>query len=205
MAEREHGASLSAAVDGIVLAAGRGERIGRPKAELELGGQTFLEHALAALLGGGCRSVVVVVADQREVLVTGPADDVVYVRNPDPDSEQVDSLRIGLKALPVDTAAAMVLPVDVPAVRPETVAALIQAFDREDCVIVRPVHDGRPGHPTLFARPLFPELCTPGLPRGAESIVELHAAGTRDVVVDDAGVLLDVDTPADLRRLVEGA
>ncbi len=194
---------MNAPIDGIVLAAGRSLRMGAPKAELELDGRTFLRRAVDALREGGCRSVVVVVGERRDA--AGPPEDgVVYTLNPDPGSQQVASLRIGLRALPADAAAAAVLPVDIPAVRPDTVRRLLEAFAAGGALAVRPVAGGRPGHPTLFARALFRELSAPGLPRGAESVLEAHPGRIRDVPVDDPGILLDVNTPDDLRRLAGG-
>ncbi len=199
-------------VDGIVLAAGRSSRMGAPKAALDLEGQTFLARCIALLREGGCRSVVVVLPDQHAAAtIAGPgpgaADDVVITINPDPGSQPIDSLRIGLAALPADAAAAAVLPVDSPAAQPETVRRLLRAFREAEpgrALVVRPVHGGEPGHPTLFARPLFRELATDALPHGAETVVERHAGARLDVPVDDPGVARNVNTPDDYRSLLEG-
>src|SRR5512146_2769157 len=80
-------------VDGIVLAAGRSSRMGRPKAGLELDGRTFLERCVSLLQEGGCRAVVVVVAAGAAPDLPG---DVVQAVNPDAGSQQIDSIRIGL-------------------------------------------------------------------------------------------------------------
>ncbi len=204
------GETHAGAVAGLVLAAGRSGRMGRPKAELELEGRTFLERCIDALLGGGCRSVVVVLGGATPPGETGPAgarEGVVYTHNPDPASQQIDSIRIGLAALPADSAGAAVLPVDAPAVRADTVRRLIDAFRAArgtSGLVVRPVHGGLAGHPTIFARALFPELSRAGLPHGAESVVEAHAAARLDVEVADAGIAGNVNTPGDYDRLVEG-
>ncbi len=201
-------------VDGIVLAAGRSSRMGRSKAALELGGRSFLERCVELLRKGGCRSIVVVVSDPAIVGATAAAEaagaadpaglrDVVFVRNPDPASEQIASIRIGLDALPADAAGAAILPVDAPSVRPDTVRALLEAFGRGGAavLIVRPVHGEQPGHPTIFARALFPELSGPDLPQGAETVIEQHAAARLDVPVDDPGVAANVNTPDDYQEL----
>ncbi len=193
------------AVDGIVLAAGRSSRMGRAKAELVLDGRTFLDRCVGVLLAGGCRSVVVVLGGEADP--AEPArDGVLHARNPDPGSQPIDSLRIALDALPVDSAGVAVLPVDAPAVRGDTVRTLIDAFRSappRSGLVVRPVHHGRPGHPTIFARALYPELSGGSLPRGAESVVAAHATARLDVAVDDPGIAGNVNTPDDYDRLVE--
>jgi len=192
------------AIDGIVLAAGRSSRMGRPKAELELDGRSFLDRCIAALRAGGCRSVMVVLGEAPGV--GAPREGVVYNLNPDPGSQPIDSIRIGLGALPADSAGAAVLPVDAPAVRADTVRRLIDAFRSAagtTGLVVRPLYEGRPGHPTIFARALFPELSGGGLAHGAESVVEAHAPARLDVEVDDPGIAANVNTPDDYVRLVE--
>jgi molybdenum cofactor cytidylyltransferase len=187
-------------IDAVVLAAGRSSRMGEPKPLLELDGQSFIERAVHTLRDGGCRVVVAVVNEDadwtaRLADVTG----ALVVLNDHPEAEQIDSLRLALPHIPDDAAGALVLPVDHPKVRTETVAALIDAFRAQPAPIVRPTHRGRPGHPTLFARTLFTEMMQGDLPHGARSVIERHERDVRDIDVDDPGVVVDVNTPDDYR------
>ncbi|MFN3371792.1 MAG: NTP transferase domain-containing protein, partial [Sphingomonadaceae bacterium] len=61
---------------------------------------------------------------------------------------------------------------------------------------VVPVHAGRRGNPAGFARALWPRLMALEGDRGAGAI--LDSLGVEAVAVDDPGVHLDVDRPADL-------
>lgn len=189
------------AVAGVVLAAGRSSRMGRPKALLPVAGETFLEHAVATLLGGGCHPVVAVIPPGSPGLAL-EADGAGgrAVVNPEPEAEQVESLRIALAALPAGAAAAVVLPVDFPHARAAVVAALIAGFRARGAPIVRPVHRGTPGHPVLFSREIWSEFSAPGLAHGARDVVRRHRAGILEVPVDERGVTVDIDTPADYER-----
>lgn len=192
------------AVGGVVLSAGRSARMGEPKALLEVDGRTFLEAAAEALLEGGCREVVVVAgATDRGVADAARQLPLTLTRAP-AGSEQIDSVRTGLDALSPDLLAAVVLPVDHPLVSATTVAALIDASRSDPEAIIRPTRNGRPGHPTLFPRTVWPRLDDPALPRGARSVVESPDTRTVNVPVDDAGILADIDTPGDYRRWVAG-
>jgi len=190
-------------VAGIVLAAGRSSRMGRPKPLLPVEGGTFLARAIAVLRQGGCDPVVAVVApgeeEERMRRIAGEAGARVVV-NRLADAEQVDSLRAGLDAVGDGPEGAVVLPVDVPVSDGAVVGALIRAFAAGGAPIVRPVHADRPGHPVLFARRVWDELREPGLERGARDVVRRHHSEIDDVPIDDAAVERDVDTPAEYRR-----
>lgn len=189
------------AVDGVVLAAGRSSRMGSAKPLLEADERSFVERAVDALRQGGCRNVLVVIRPGADQVGTAASEaGARVVVNPDDSSEQIDSLRLGLRNLEPGARGALVLPVDHPLVRAGTARALIDRFADGAGDIVRPVHDGRPGHPTLFASTLFDALFDSSLEHGAESVVESHAAARVDVEVDDPGVLADIDSPADYDR-----
>lgn len=182
--------------------------MGAPKALLEMEGRTFVDRAVGAMRDGGCDEVVVVTgpADREEtprVRAAAEAAGARVVSNPSAESEQIDSLHRALAALDPDAEAMLVTPVDYPALTPAVVSALIAGFRRAPAPVARPTHAGGHGHPVLFAREVFPELLRGDLPEGARSVVHAHAARMLEVEVDEPGVLVDVDTPADYRRLRE--
>jgi molybdenum cofactor cytidylyltransferase len=192
---------------GIVLAAGRSRRMGAPKAFLRVGQSTFLEHAVRVLTEGGCELVIVVTGPlddetAREIAEEAAGLDAGIAVNPHADSEQADSLRIALYALPPHARAAVVAPVDVPDVSGALVRAVIQAWRDTDAPIAVPERDGKHGHPVLFDRRVFGELMRADLPEGARSVVHAHARDLAAVPVD--ALPADVDTPEDYRRWRDG-
>ena len=194
-------------IAGIVLAAGRSRRMGRPKAFLSLGGRSFLERAVAALRGGGCDPVVVVAGPlgdlaADEIATAAAGLGATVARNPDADSPQVASLRAGLRALGAEVQAAVVTPVDVPRADAETVRALSAAFAAGGAPVAQPFDGVRHGHPVLFARAVWPELMADPLPDGARTVIHAHAARRAEVRV--RSLPADVDTPEEYRRLLEG-
>jgi nicotine blue oxidoreductase len=170
--------------------------MGRPKALLPVEGETFLARTVAALRGGGCDPVFVVVAagDERAA-AEGEAAGARVLTNPDPGEGPITSLRLALEALDDSAAGLVYLPVDHPLVRADTVAALVEAARGADAALALPVFGGERGHPAVFGADLFAELSDPGLEGGARTVTYRHLADALLVEVDDAGVLADIDTP----------
>jgi CTP:molybdopterin cytidylyltransferase MocA len=134
---------------GLLLAAGAGRRMGRPKALVE----SWLADAVTGLRGGGCDRVVVVLgarADEARPLLEGYDAEVVVAD--DWDEGMGASLRRGLMTLREgDGTAALVSLVDLPDVGPEVVRRLL---DRPvgSQTLARAAYDGTPGHPVLIGR-----------------------------------------------------
>lgn len=190
-------------ISGILLAGGGSTRMGRPKGLLEYRGVPFLRAVATALLTGGVEELIAVLNPEvpglPDVLPADPR--VRWVAAPPAPAGQLASLRVGLHSLSPASEAALVALVDQPAVRPETVAALIHAFREGRGPLLLPVHQGRRGHPVCFARALYPELLEAPEEEGARAVVRRHGAPLREVAVDDPAIHQDVDSPEDLARL----
>jgi molybdenum cofactor cytidylyltransferase len=181
----------------IVLAAGESRRMGFPKALLPIQGATFVEYIVGRLLLTRVEDIYVVLGAHRERIVAAvdvtPAQVVI---NPDWELGQLSSLQAGLRALPDGKYdAALMALVDHPLIEPGVVDAVVAAFEETHRLVVVPVHDGRRGHPVLFAARLFPELLAAPLNEGARAVVWAHAAEVLEVPVPAPGVLADIDTP----------
>jgi molybdenum cofactor cytidylyltransferase len=91
--------------------------------------------------------------------------------------------------------------VDHPAVKRSTYAALLTEYTETDAAIILPAYRSKRGHPVLFDESVFQELLTVPLEAGARAVVRADPKRVRMVAVDDPGVIMDVDTREDYRRL----
>jgi len=188
-------------VAGILLAAGEGTRLGRPKALVEVGGRTFAERGVALLRDGGADPVLVVTG---AVPVTLPG--VVTVHNRDWTTGMGSSLATGLLALSeTDVGAAIVALADQPLVGAEAVRRLIAAYIGGASVAVA-CYDGAQRNPVLIARDYWPsvlQLATGDT--GARPFLQANPDLITSVECGDTGSPDDVDTAADLARVQAAA
>jgi molybdenum cofactor cytidylyltransferase len=197
-------------VRAVVLAAGESKRMGAPKALLSDGsGHLFVTGVLRTLAEAGVSDLTVVTGTLHHRIVGVVAGDppvgasVRFARNPDPARGQLSSLLTGLEAAAAPGVDALLVTlVDVPFVKPATVARVVEAFRRTGAPIVRPSRGERHGHPVLFARSLFDELRHADPEQGAKVVVRRHAAEIFNLETSDEAALLDVDTREQYARVI---
>jgi len=191
-------------VDAIVLGAGRGQRIGGPKALLEIDGLTLAERHVQRALLIGCRRVVLVVRPEvADVLDASacPALTIAVSEAPDP----AGSLAVGLRARGEGDCALLITPVDAFPTSQETFTALVAALEA-GALAATPLlnRSGRGGHPVLCRR----EVLTPYRTASPPPLRDvLHALGTARVrvPVDDPAIAVDLDTPEDFRNVANAS
>jgi molybdenum cofactor cytidylyltransferase len=198
----------------LVPAAGASRRMGRPKLTMAWGEGSVVGRVVSALAEGGAGRISLVVGPREEDGARAAAElrdfgrtrGLVVAENPEPERGMLSSILCGLEALGGADAlrrrgvGLLVSPADLPALRGETVAAVVAAL-RAGAALAVPVHGGRRGHPLGIAPALLGELAEldPGV--GLRQLVERHARRVVEVAVDDPGAVHDVDTPEDYRRL----
>ena len=191
-------------VAAIVLAAGRSSRMGAFKPLLPFGKQTVIESCINYLKEGGVESVVVVVGHRAEDIRNHLSrdDSIRFAINPDPTSEMAASIAIGVRALHPTARAALISPVDYPAIPPSVVSALITEWSRGSR-LVKPTRSGNGGHPVLVDLSLREELLHLEPALGLNSLFDKHRDAVTRVEVDSPYIARDVDTWDDYRGLYE--
>ena len=189
----------------VVLSAGASSRMGRPKALLPVDGVPFIERIVRALERTEVDRTLVVLGHNaeamREAIAYLGVDTVV---NPDYARGQLSSLHAAIRALdgePVE--AILVHLVDHPFIESRLVDRMIERFRAEEKLIVVPRFNGRRGHPVLFSGKLFPEFLAASLDTGAKPVVRGHPEETLELDTEEAGILVDIDTPEEYRKHVK--
>lgn len=188
---------------GLILAAGESRRMGTPKALLRYRDESFLD-TLVGLFQARCAPVIVVLGAAAPEVRGSTRRAATIVENERWESGQTSSMQCGLRAVPADAEGVLFTLVDHPAVRMETIDALLAAdVARSRALLHVPVYRGRNGHPIWFSRDLIAEFLALAESGAARDVVRAHSDVTEFVDVDDEGVLADIDDPAAYRALLE--
>lgn len=182
-------------MDGLLLAAGAGRRMGMPKALVTDDAGSWLLRGVETLRAGGCDRVSVVLgaeADRARPLLDGY--DVAVVVAGDWAEGMGASLRAGLTSLAGSTEPGVVVSlVDLPDLVPAVVSRVVAAAAADGpAALARAAYDGRPGHPVLLGRDHWAGVVATAVgDQGARTYLAAH-----DVTLVECGDLasgLDVD------------
>ena len=184
----------------MLLAAGQGSRFGRPKALVELDGQTLAERGIGMLRAGGADPLLIVTGAAEVELSPDHRARTVY--NDQWRTGMGSSLRAGLRALPdPDVGAVVVALADQPLVGADAVTRLIAAY-RAGASVAVAAYDGRPRNPVLLAREHWPEVIAMAIgDQGARGFLRARPDLVTLVECGDTGHPDDIDTPADLEHI----
>lgn len=184
----------------IVLAAGRGSRFKGPVHKLAqpLGLMSVLGQTITRAIESGL-PVVVVTTDRlaAEAARWVALRDLVVLPEASNGGKGLlgmgYSIAAGVAARP-HAQGWLVLPGDMPLVRPATLRAVAHGLAQSPVVYAQ--HQGRRGHPVGFAAELYSELVQLQGDEGARRVTARYPSVGLELA--DPGVLLDIDTVADL-------
>jgi molybdenum cofactor cytidylyltransferase len=177
--------------------------MGKAKQLLSLGESTVLAQTLAHVRSASLHEIVLVLGGSAEAIrrqLPFPQELKVVV-NQAFKQGIASSLRAGLSAVDPNSDAALIILGDQPFIRPQTLDRIVEEYRRSRAQIVIPMHQGRRGNPVLLDRSVFAEVMALEGDVGSRAIFANHLDGIVNVEVEDAGILLDLDDPADFERL----
>ncbi|HEX5282518.1 MAG TPA: nucleotidyltransferase family protein [Bryocella sp.] len=174
----------------VVLAAGASRRLGRPKQNIVLDGETLLQRTVRLALDAGLSPIFVVVRKATDCVEVAPSPNLIIVVSQEADEGIASSIRCGIKAAAgYNPAGAVMLACDQPALRAVHLRALVEDQHR----LTASAYGGSLGVPAYFPAGLFSSLLQLRGDTGARSLLKnAHAIAAEELS-------LDIDTEDDLR------
>jgi len=128
---------------------------------------------------------------------------VKWIHNDAFDHGMLSSVKKGAASIGDERPWFFLLPVDIPMVRPRTLAAILKARRglNKDVAILHPTFLGRRGHPPLISTQLIPGIIDWTGPGGLGGFLDLHHTEAIEIPVVDEFIGRDMDTPADHEAL----
>lgn len=186
---------------GLLLAAGFSRRFGTlNKLHHRLAeGDTVAARAARTLITALPRAVAVVREDDTLLAQTMTALGYRVALCDATQQTMSDSLKLGVLTAQTsfpEIKGLVIALADMPFIQAATIQSIAQALSQTQ--IVQPEYQGQPGHPVGFSHAFIPALMTITGDQGARQVVRAHQAEVQRLVCQDAGILRDIDTPADL-------
>ena len=180
----------------VIMASGLGKRFGSNKLMADFHGKPMILRALDATEGLFSHRVVVTRHESVAALCREHNVDVVLHDLPN----RNDTVRLGLEALG-DLDCCMFLPGDQPLLRRETIAMLLECWQKNPEQIIRPFYEDTEGSPVLFPAWAIPELKTLPEGKGGNVVIRNHPQDVLRIPIADPFELADADTPETLELL----
>jgi molybdenum cofactor cytidylyltransferase len=191
-------------ISGVLLAAGKSERMGKNKLLLPFGKHTVIEESLLQLAESGPDEIMVITGFQEEKVSKLISEkfqgtiNVVY--NESYNSGRAESIRCALRNIDEKSDAILFMVADKPSVKSNLIRKAIGEFKRvAPSILYVQIPTGR-GHPVLFSRSLFGELMNlEGEPTG-NTIFNKYRNDT--AIIYDEKPQIDIDTAEDYENVL---
>ena len=188
------------ATGAVLVAAGLSSRMEAFKPMLPFGRSTISIHIVTMLKDMGIAPIVVVTGYRGDELQQHLSfTDVRFIKNERfRETQMFDSVRLGIGAVCKDCERLMILPVDLPAIMPDTIRQQMMI----DAPIIRTTCHGEPGHPVMLWSQVAEMLCGyqgDGGLRGAEH----SGIAITNLEVEDEGIYRDMDTREQYQELLD--
>lgn len=191
-------------VAAIVLAAGASKRMGRAKMTLPFHDKTVLGTVLTTLHQAMVNPLIVVIGGAKDEVETVLSDlpfAVSHTYNPDFEhTEMLDSLKIGMGALPMDVDAFLIVLGDQPQIELDVIRAILSEYQSGVQDLIIPSYQMHRGHPWLVGRPLWQALRLLSADQTMRDFLHQQQNQIHYLVVNSPSILQDMDTPEDYRK-----
>jgi broad specificity phosphatase PhoE/CTP:molybdopterin cytidylyltransferase MocA len=183
-------------ISAIILAAGLSSRMGRLKALMDIGGEKAILRLIDANIKAGITDIVVVLGYRSIDILkyTGHFRNVKCVVNGAYMSGMFSSVQKGVSKIDPESEGFMLMPVDIPLIKPNTIREMAESFFQGDCDILLPYFGEKKGHPPVISVKCIPDILAGSPANGMRGIMDSGKWTKRRLQTVDEGILHEMDT-----------
>ncbi len=188
----------------LILAAGYSSRMGDFKPLLSLEGKPVIARSVSSLREAGITDIRVVVGFRgRELKQLLDKLEVKSIFNENFDRGMFSSVLAGVRTFTPNVEGFLLLPGDIPLVKSDTIKKLLEINEASACSVIYPCYFGLKGHPPLIGKKCFPRILAQDFSGNLRSVLKEFEQDACMVETFDYGILPDMDTPGDYRKITE--
>ena len=178
--------------------------MGQSKLLLRIRGTSMIESVLDAVVQSKTDRILIVLGSESQKIAKKIDNYPIHSTvNPHFRRGMLSSIQWGLRALPADASAVLVVLGDQPSISSDVIDFLIAARLKVKKGIVVPTYEGKRGHPVLIDINYSKEIGELDPEVGLRHLLHKHPEDVLEVEVKTADVLGDVDTAEDYRKELE--
>ena len=188
-------------VSAIILGAGLSRRMGTEnKLFLPVDGKAMIECVIEKVQASKAEEILIVGSHlSMDRLARFRDQRTTLIDNPDYENGMTSSIQAGVRKATGD--GYLICLGDQPTIQERTYDRLIDAFQKNPETIILPYYERVKGNPVLFPKTYRQAILSHPALEGCKEIIQKHRQHVLEVEVRDPGILLDVDTKEDYRRL----
>ena len=190
-------------IGAVILAGGKSTRFGAPKVLQNFGGIPFLLCITRPLLQAGVENIALVLGHQAKQLIPAVpgAEKLQIIINRNYEAGQFSSIQAGVRGMPDSLTGVLLCLIDQPHIHSTTYRTILDKVRRMVKKIWIPTYRSKQGHPVFLPGWLLAEIKRQPTGISLRDLLLCFSNEIEKVEVDDPGILEDLDTPEDLRRL----
>ncbi len=191
-------------ISAIIPAAGLSTRMHEYKPLLKIGKLTIIEHTIGVFQKCNISDIIVVTGhNQKKIEPVIQNAGARSVFNKIFKEGMLSSIQTGVKQICSESSGFLLLPVDIPLVRPSTLKGIISIAKKNQKHIIIPKFNKEPGHPPFIPAWLIPKILKLKDDSNLGALLLSLKEHQKDHTVHDSTILMDADTPKAYKTLKE--
>jgi len=198
---QKHKKKKKAVISSIILAAGESRRMGQPKLLLPYGETTIIEAVIREAIQSEVNHTVIVLGSENENISKQISNyPLIITENREFHLGMLSSIQCGLRAVPDNTDAVLLLLGDQPMIPASVINDVIKAYKQTDKGIVIAAHNGKRGHPILFDMKYKQKVEQLDSDQSLHDFTRKHPDDIHETEVETPVILRDIDTINDYNK-----